>query len=428
MKYAEYILSIFSIMINLSVLIKAYGKVSNMNIRLRNIKNIFLILIYSLIFYLVNINFPQNYRWFIVGVIMFIFYEIFYNEKIFITLIKTIIIYLIMMLLEFILSIIIIQFPHDLDIIKTCWTYVLSFCLYLLFSIKFITNALHTLFNYIDNNKKNFYLFFVAFTFISFNILLYYNAETLSIKGFFVSFTLITFFLLLCLILIYQYFKNKHIEDEQHALLKLMNEYEGILDRDRINRHEMINNLLVLKSYPNKATKGYDKILDNIIEDYQSKKSKNYANLYKLPSGIKGIVYYKITNITDNNIEFNTVISKESTKNIERLESKLYFNVCKIIGILLDNAIEACTLADKKEILLDIYTNENINCIYIENTYKGSIDINQINKKGYSSKGKGRGLGLHIVNKIIKENKNLEIEQYINNDKFVTILKIKNPE
>lgn len=435
MKYLEYTLSIISILINLLVFTNCYGKISNKKFDLKNLKNILLLLVYTMSAYLLNLYVPLSFRWISIFITMIIFNKIFYSEENFISIFKTIIIYFIMMMLDFLLSILITQIPTltnlmtmNISLSKSLVSILISILLIILFNLNVFTKIISKFCNYININKKSFYLFFAIFTFVSFFVLEYYHRETATLKSFIISSILIAFFLLLCIILLYQYFKNKNSEEEQQTLLNLMNEYETILDNDRINRHEMLNNLVVLKSYPKKNTKEYEKVLDDIIETYQNKKSKNYANLYSLPSGIKGIVYYKIANINDNNIKFNTYISKESAKNIEKLDSKLYFNICKIMGILLDNAIEACKETDNKEILLDIYSEDKVNFIYIENTFKGNVDINQINKKGFSSKGKGRGLGLHVVNKIIKDNKELDLEQNINNKKFITILKIKNPD
>lgn len=225
--------------------------------------------------------------------------------------------------------------------------------------------------------------------------------------------------------MIYQYFKNKTAEKEQKQLLELMEEYENLLETGRENRHEMLNNLIVLKTEKNKASEKYEELLDDIIRQYQSKKSTNYSSLYKLPSGIKGIVYYKMANIKENEITFTSVISEEMYKLFDEMDTKLYYKVCKITGILIDNAIEASTVSDDKLLLVDIYKENNLINIYIENTFEGTVDINLINKKGFSTKGKNRGLGLHIVSTILRENDNLSLEQRVVNNKFVSILKIK---
>ena len=54
-----------------------------------------------------------------------------------------------------------------------------------------------------------------------------------------------------------------------------MSDYELILYKTRENRHEMVNNLLVLKGEKNKNSKKYNDILNGIIEQYDNKKMKS---------------------------------------------------------------------------------------------------------------------------------------------------------
>ena len=53
------------------------------------------------------------------------------------------------------------------------------------------------------------------------------------------------------------------------------------------------------------------------------------------------------------------------------------------------------------------------------------VDISKIYKKGFSSKGTNRGIGLYLVSKIIKDNDWLSLSQEFKNNKFISILKIK---
>ena len=175
--------------------------------------------------------------------------------------------------------------------------------------------------------------------FVVISIITYNNASDLKMKNFIPSLCVILFILIISIVMIYQYFKTKTAEKEQKQLLELMEEYENLLETGRENRHEMLNNLIVLKTEKNKASEKYEELLDDIIRQYQSKKSTNYSSLYKLPSGIKGIVYYKMANIKENEITFTSVISEEMYKLFDEMDTKLYYKVCKITGILIDNAI-----------------------------------------------------------------------------------------
>ena len=99
--------------------------------------------------------------------------------------------------------------------------------------------------------------------------------------------------------------------------------------------------------------------------------------------------------------------------NLEKLKVS-DFDICRILGILIDNAIEAAKECEDKYILVKFLNDRmnNRNLIIIENPYKNSlIDINKIYEKGFSSKKKkiNHGLGLWKVKQILKKNKNVLI-------------------
>ena len=63
--------------------------------------------------------------------------------------------------------------------------------------------------------------------------------------------------------------------------------------------------------------------------------------------------------------------------------------------------------------------------IDISNNYKGVIEFEKMSNKGYTTKGKGHGYGLSLVNDIIKADNNLKHEMKINKEMFTQRLKIK---
>lgn len=431
MKYLSFVSCFVAIIVNVIVMSICYKKLSKKH----NIKKsayILLTLLVSLIIYFINYYITLKVRIIFLFLTMFIYYKLTFKEKFGSTILKTIVIYLFLMISEILMSILIMLIPGIKNInieyisyIKDLSTILDSLALVILFNIKPFTRYVNKFINFILN-KMNYVLFIVILTIYLFlDLIAFSNASSASLRSYFISILLLIIFFSLTVIMIYQYFKNKTAEKEQKQLLELMDEYENLLETGRENRHEMLNNLIVLKTEKNKASEKYEELLDDIIRQYQSKKSTNYSSLYKLPSGIKGIVYYKMANIKDNEINFTSVISEEMYKLFDEMDTKLYYKVCKITGILIDNAIEASTVSNDKLLLIDIYKERDIINIYIENTFEGTINIDLINKKGFSTKGKNRGLGLHIVSTILRENNNLSLEQRVVNNKFVSILKIK---
>ena len=99
---------------------------------------------------------------------------------------------------------------------------------------------------------------------------------------------------------------------------------------------------------------------------------------------------------------------------LEKLNMKIY-EFTRVLGILLDNAIEASEDCYEKIINLEIRRDEKCprQLLLIQNTYSDkNVNLNRINEKGYTSKkddGVPHGLGLWEVNKILKRAKNLNL-------------------
>ena len=264
-----------------------------------------------------------------------------------------------------------------------------------------------------------FYLFIIYIIIIytiNINIKNYYNNLVSSI------------IILSCMTILIKY-KNKiiDVEENQKIILEYMKKYEFLIDKYRINKHEMLNNLVLLNSYEDKNSIEFKKLLKELINNYSTSYKTEYRNIGYLPAGIKGILYYKINIIEKNNINFTFNCIKNLNNLLNERNTKDYSKLCRLLNIFLDNAIEAANKSDQKMIILDIYMENNFIVFYIENSFSNKLNINLINEKYYSTKGKNRGIGLFIAQKLKRSSTTIEYEQYINKSKnFVTKLKIRN--
>lgn len=93
------------------------------------------------------------------------------------------------------------------------------------------------------------------------------------------------------------------------------------------------------------------------------------------------------------------------------LHMKIY-EFARILGILLDNAIEAAETSKEKAINISFRRDDknNRNIIFIENSYSNKeIDTETIFNKGFTEKEKHSGIGLWEVRKIVSKNNNLNL-------------------
>lgn len=111
---------------------------------------------------------------------------------------------------------------------------------------------------------------------------------------------------------------------------------------------------------------------------------------------------------------------------LSKLNMKIY-EFARILGILLDNAIEASSECEDK--LINITFREDSKnsrqLIIIENTYKNKdVDTEKIFEKGVSGKEEHSGLGLWEVRKIVKKNINTNLFTTKNEKFFIQQLEI----
>lgn len=209
-----------------------------------------------------------------------------------------------------------------------------------------------------------------------------------------------------------------------NKLLKKLQEAEIIMDKYKISNHETKNQLLMIRNMLEKnSINDTKKYIDKIIEnDYQDDEALLIESA-KIPSGgIRSLIYSKLIHMKNNNIKFNLEIDYK-LRFIE-LKEELILDICKIIGVFLDNAIEEILRIKKGVIEIKLYLFEERLNILISNTFENTIDLEKISNNRYTTKIGYRGYGLFIVKEIVRKNQNLENIRVIENHTFIQILKV----
>lgn len=126
-------------------------------------------------------------------------------------------------------------------------------------------------------------------------------------------------------------------------------------------------------------------------------------------------VYSLLTSKYHTAAELGITMNFDIFIDLKTLNIKTY-DLTRILGILLDNAIEACNKCDEKDIYITIRKDNKVSrqLFVIENTYSNkNVDTDRIFEKGYTSKieddGKNHGLGLWEVRQILNKNNNLNL-------------------
>ena len=111
--------------------------------------------------------------------------------------------------------------------------------------------------------------------------------------------------------------------------------------------------------------------------------------------------------------ELNIQINLDIFLDLNEIEKHMkIYEFTRILGILLDNAIEASKECEDKIINVTFRKEENKHriIVIIENTYPNKdVNTDEIFEKGYTSKVGNSGLGLWKIRQILKKNNNLNL-------------------
>ncbi len=196
---------------------------------------------------------------------------------------------------------------------------------------------------------------------------------------------------------------NLEQEKEHNRILKVAQ------DDIRGFRHDFSNIICTIGGYVHsKDMNG----LTNYFEQIQTDVIK-VNNLTALTPDIinNPAIYALVTAKYDKASNLNINMSVEVFMDLNIINMKIY-EFTRILGILLDNAIEAADECDERNIYVHIRNDQRHNrqLLIIENTYKDkNIDTDKIYEKNYSTKPKNTGLGLWEVRQILKRNNNLNL-------------------
>ena len=178
-------------------------------------------------------------------------------------------------------------------------------------------------------------------------------------------------------------------------------------------KHDFSNIITAFGGYiDTKNLDGLEKYYNQIIDECHINNNLSTLNpkVINNPAvyNILATKYYKAD-------ELGITINLQIFIDLNKLKINIY-EFCRILGILLDNAIEAAAKCEEKIINIEIYDIRKNKCqiITIENTYfDKTIEISKISEKGYTSKKENKeshGIGLWQVNKMIKKHNNMVLD------------------
>lgn len=268
---------------------------------------------------------------------------------------------------------------------------------------------------------------------LTISLLVYFSYGTLSLYAptFFLKAFVAVFFLVFAIfggVIIQSISSNQDLKIEaekrqleynihQRYIEDLKNQYQGI----REFRHDYVNLLTSIEYYiENDEFEALKTFFKTSVQ-----KTKNLAGtdilhadeLNKIDSlDIKSILTMKLLAAQEKNLNVQ-IEADEGIRLNQKVDSVL---LIRILGILLDNAIEEVETIEGGKLLIGIFSVKGDTIFVIENTARQKIEPMQVLKqKGFSTKGEGRGLGLSNIDELTAMEPNILLETIISEQRFI---------
>lgn len=256
----------------------------------------------------------------------------------------------------------------------------------------------------------------------AFILLAYLENKSLTINN--IAFTVMSMIAMFVISILYSQNRynsllyQQEIEYQRNYNMTLKTLLEGL----REFRHDYKNTLATLYGYVQLGDiKSMERVFKEVLDESKSFTTldKLNPNLIKSPS-LYGLLTSKYQKCDQNNVKMDIEIFAE----LENMEIKT-FDLSRMLGIFLDNSIEAASTSEGKKVNFVISESNNKIIFKISNSFEGDVEnIDRIFDKGISSKGKNRGLGLYKVKDIINRYKDISLDTYVENRMFTQELAI----
>lgn len=214
-------------------------------------------------------------------------------------------------------------------------------------------------------------------------------------------------------------------QDSYNRLQEYTNQIENMYSSLRSFKHDYSNIMLSMSGYIEaNDMDGLKEYFDKEILPLSKKITKNTAHINQLMNiktiELKSIISSKLLYAIELNINVNIEVTDEIVSlPIDTLD------LCRVIGIFLDNAIEATLETDQPSIRFALINLETEYIFVISNTFlEKGIPYAALAKPNVSTKGANRGIGLYNAHEIISRYNHAFLDTEIQDKIFVQRLQL----
>ncbi|MEA4964076.1 GHKL domain-containing protein [Lutispora sp.] len=188
---------------------------------------------------------------------------------------------------------------------------------------------------------------------------------------------------------VYRVYSNLVVNEQENKQLRVyINMADELIDEYRRVRHNTYNIIQAASAFiEENDMEGLKEHFSSVIERQRRIEKSNIASLYKIAHpGVKSLLSSKLGRIEALSLNLNL----EITTDLREVKVNIS-DLCEILGVFLDNSIEASGLTKEKYIEICMFEDDQYYITIIKNSY----DPNHGKK--------GNGIGLRTVNSILRK-------------------------
>ncbi|WP_462399243.1 GHKL domain-containing protein [Lacticaseibacillus pantheris] len=205
-----------------------------------------------------------------------------------------------------------------------------------------------------------------------------------------------------------QYYAD--LELQQTHTRKVLHDYKNVLAALQLSLD---------KDAPAEATMQTRQVIESAQATLNDIQPNNSALSMITTLPLRSLLYLKWTEASNKGVRLN--IQSDGTVTISNNTDLL--DVLRVVGILVDNAVEAATGGEEADVLLTQSASEL--AITVVNTVSANFTLSNLSQSGYTTKGEGHGNGLDNLRNVLRHNAHLKLMRRVTGMKLSITLVVE---
>ena len=357
---------------------------NNYNISKSKYKLVLLLIVLTIITF-ISSDIKYNYESIIFKIMLYIvIYKIIYNESIYKTIVSIFIAMAFILSGDLILNLLLINLI-TIEQVRGVWYWIIicNSLVYiitlLIINIPKLKEKAKKFIVELDENKKSSTIFLIVISvliiiYVFYNISINYQWS----KKYIINVIIVLTYFIIIIIFLKDKNEYNKLMRQYDTLFDYFKEFEDSIDDISLVNHEYQNQLSIIKSYIRSNDKKEAlKYISELSNEYNLDNHEIISSLKNIPKGgIKGLLYYKIITASNKGVKIFLDVSKNVKTIFKKLSHEENKILSKIVGVLIDNSIDAALNLDNKIVSVEIYEiNKNINIVISNKIENKNLDI-----------------------------------------------------